>query len=154
MQNLSFSAFPFPPSENMMYPTIFNKYTRKLTRIPSRELKEFQIRVRGWAIQNALIINPGRKFLTDNLTSTSLIRINATIYLEKSWLIGLKNQRKAFDAHNRIKALFDGIASVFQIDDRYFYCGEVKPVIAPADSISFSLKLENLENSSLQSASL
>lgn len=127
-----------------MYPTIFDKRTRRLIRVSSKDLKTYQASVQEWAFIRRTELNAVRAFLKSEIKATSLLRIDCAIHLNHTRMITKDGRRKAFDAHNRLKALFDGIAAVLQLDDRYFYCGEAKPKLSEKEQIDFTLSVESL----------
>lgn len=108
---------PMPPSENNLYPTGWHG-----KRIRSRALEDYRKGViialrRGYC--GSLTESVKTKIMQSWIKEGYGLKVDASFYFKS--LTTKKGSVRRIDVSNRLKALHDALAIVFQIDDRYFW---------------------------------
>lgn len=121
MANSSFpyllTNYPFPPSLNKSYPT--NRMGR---RFPSQELTKFKNAAKLYAISQdlAALVSDCTRVVKDE---DVFIKVDLLFSIPKSAMFTKDQRVKKLDVDNRIKAVFDSISDLIQVDDRHFQVG-------------------------------
>lgn len=112
---------PIPPSSNAIYKIINVKGKQRYA--PSKELKDYKTALKAWEYMNKEAIREVYHYLTENEEPGTLpvIFIQAYFCFHKSRLYAKSGEAKKLDTSNRIKALHDGLAEIFQVDDKIFW---------------------------------
>lgn len=106
MQNL-----PMPPSLNNSYMNV-----RGVGRVATKELINFRTALRVWEFDKKDV----NAYLASKLRDR-VIRVDLKFYFAKKSVITKLNSVKKNDVSNRIKAIEDGLCSIFDTDDKYVF---------------------------------
>lgn len=125
-QKIYLEGLPLPPSENSMYPTFNGR------RIRSKALVQFLRDVKYWQLANKTSALQAREVCQFWIQKGYFLRVSAIVFFEKSQLFTKIGGIKQLDSANRMKGLFDAIATeILAIDDRYFWSVSIEKVVGP-----------------------
>ncbi len=110
--------FPYPPTLNSAYPT--NKYGRRYT---GAKLLAFKTQCDLWAKQNGNIFTQIEALKKIIQLDKFYVEIKIIFSVPSSNIWTKEFKVKKSDVDNRIKALFDSLAKLLDIDDKFFSIG-------------------------------
>lgn len=131
---------PLPPSANEMYETrAFRKkkiskktgdiYTGIVTsKYKSDSLTIFQLQCKDFRNRNLSKVYQIREILMKWISQGFVLRVDSWFAFEHSRIWTKDGQPQVLDADNRRKALQDGLATILDIDDKWFFSGNVEKV--------------------------
>jgi hypothetical protein len=115
---------PMPPSLNNSYINV-----RGVGRVASKELINYKTALRVWGFDKQDVSYYLAKQLRDQL-----IRIDLKFFFARKRVITKLNTVKKNDVSNRIKAIEDGLCSIFDTDDKYVFSITAEKMISPDDN--------------------
>lgn len=130
---------PVPPSANELYETNVTKCWKKskagqpymgfkTSRRKSDVLQHFQLQCLSFKNTNLIKIGQIRNELLNWIKDGFVLRVDTFIAFERSRIWTKDGQPQVIDADNRRKALQDGLAKILDIDDKWFFSGNIEKV--------------------------
>ena len=143
-------GLPLPPSANDMYePTTHKKWKVnragqkylgvRVGRRASDELKAFQLKCLSHKNSKLDFFRIIRTQCLEWIKQGYLLRVDTWVAFEHSRLWTLDGQPKQLDADNRRKPLQDSLASILNIDDKWFFAGNIEKVTCRSKDLEQSV---------------
>lgn len=114
--------FPMPPSANSRLTLGAGRFVKSKSHRVFRDLCHL------WALQNRSDFEPIRDELI-MLTRQMKEKHGFAAFRVDVYFAFTDSSIKTADTDNRMKALYDGLAAILEIDDRHFYAGNCEKVM-------------------------
>lgn len=112
---MQFKDIPLPPTSNHQYITFFNKRTKRVQRVKSKEAVNYQNEFDLYVSEHLQAFKQAQALFKDQP-----LCVHCEFHFEKSRLVTKKGTFKKLDVSNRLKALHDLLAKALAIDDSAF----------------------------------
>lgn len=141
---------PIPPSANDMYePNVHRKkklnkagkeyLAVKVLRRRSAEYETFLLRLQSFKNVNLHNMTKIRTELLKWIGQGYVLRVDTWYAFEHSRLWDKNGQPKPLDADNRRKAMQDGLSKILDIDDKWFFSGNIEKVSCDSKDLECSI---------------
>jgi len=114
---------------NHIYKPIYNKHINRIRYLKTALLKSFETEAMVYSVKNRQEVKKASFIARTWLTDHPYIQLDTFFVVPFSKIMTQKNKVKRCDVMNHLKALYDGLAAMLEIDDRYFTTGRAEYVL-------------------------
>ncbi len=137
---------PIPPSANTMYDTTVRKVKKRnkagkiyqgviTGKKCSLELEHFKLRCRSFKNVNHVLISQMRLQCLEWIKQGYILRVDTWFGFEHSRIWTKDGQPQRIDSDNRRKPMQDGLAEILDIDDKWFFSGNIEKVTSDSKEL-------------------
>ena len=116
-QTIVFPLFPMPPSSNKIYKHFLDRRSKKVRRVSTDSLKQFNVESLRWKLHNKKLCEQAHELFKDE----AYIKVVVQVGLHDDHIHTKKGKVRKMDVSNRGKALFDSISKLIDVDDCHFF---------------------------------
>lgn len=130
---------PLPPSVNEYLMVIRGRLVK------SPVHREYTGKWQMWALRNRATFEPIKAHLHDIVKRMEVLKrpvafqVDCFFAFEHSRIFTLNGKIQQLDANNRLKPALDGLVSVLDIDDKYFFAGNCEKISTPTKDSECSM---------------
>lgn len=103
----------------------------KMWRAPSKDLEQYQARVKDWAMEHFVEVRQAR----ESIKHWEALEVHLTVCLPKDKLFTQNDDVKRLDITNRVKAAHDSVLGLLGIDDKLVFKATCEKIVGKERAI-------------------